>query len=104
MKKVISLRRKRKARRTGLMLIAVMVLIISGIVTYKRQGLDKTNVKAEARIEELKEDIANENEEAEKIQELRAYVQTKKYIEEVAREKLGLVYEDEIIFKSENKE
>ena len=86
------------------MLIAVMVLIISGIVTYKRQGLDKTNVKAEARIEELKEDIANENEEAEKIQELRAYVQTKKYIEEVAREKLGLVYEDEIIFKSENKE
>ncbi len=86
------------------MLIAVMVLVISAIVTYKRQGLDKTNVKAEARIEELKEDIANEKEEAEKIQELKAYVQTKKYIEEVAREKLGLVYEDEIIFKSENKE
>lgn len=101
MKKVIRLRRKRRARRTGLMLIAVMVLIISGIVTYKRQGLDKIDSKAEARVEELKEDIADEKEEAEKIQELKAYVQTKKYIEEVAREKLGLVYEDEIIFKSD---
>ena len=86
------------------MLITVMVLVICGIVTYKRQGLDKTCVKDETRIEELNKDIANEMEEAEKIQELKAYVQTKKYIEEVAREKLGLVYEDEIIFKSENKE
>jgi cell division protein FtsB len=29
-------------------------------------------------------------------------VQTKGYIEEVAREKLGLVYENEILFKEDN--
>ncbi len=85
------------------MLIAIMVLIICGIVTYKRQGLDKLNEKSLARIEELQQDITDEKEKEEDIKELKAYVQTKKYIEEVAREKLGLVYKDEIIFKSENK-
>ena len=34
--------------------------------------------------------------------EYETYTQTKKYIEEVARDKLGLVYEGEILFKDEN--
>ena len=37
---------------------------------------------------------------AEEIAEFEAYTRTKKYVEDVAKEKLGLVYEDEIIFKS----
>ena len=35
------------------------------------------------------------------IEELKKYVQTKKYVEEVAKERLGLVYKDEILFKAE---
>ena len=35
------------------------------------------------------------------IEEYRKYTQTQKYVEEVAKEKLGLVNENEIIFKSE---
>ena len=38
----------------------------------------------------------------EEIAEYEKYTQTKKYVEEVAKEKLGLVYEGEIIFKDEN--
>ncbi len=95
------MRRKRKKRRTGLGLIAVMVLMICGIVTYNRQELDKANVKSAARIAELKDNIEQEQELSEDIQEKKAYVQTKKYIEEMARKKLGLVYKDEIIFKAE---
>ena len=30
-------------------------------------------------------------------------MKTKKYVEDVAKDKLGLVYEDEIIFKAKNK-
>ena len=33
------------------------------------------------------------------IADYRAYIETKSYIEEIAREVLGLVYKDEIIFK-----
>lgn len=97
-------RGKRKSRRTGLGLIAIMVLLVCAIVTYNRQELDKTNAKAAARIKELEEAIDQEKEEAEEIQEKKAYVQTKKFIEEMAREKLGLVYKDEIIFKAEDDE
>ena len=42
-----------------------------------------------------------ENQRALEIEEYGKYTQTKKYVEEVAKDKLGLVYEDEIIFKSE---
>jgi cell division protein DivIC len=98
---VISLKRRRRARKTGLGLTVIMVLVICGIVTYKRQELDSVNAKATARIEKLQEAIDEEKDEAADIEEKKAYVQTKKYIEEMAREKLGLVYKDEIIFKSE---
>ena len=37
----------------------------------------------------------------EEIEEYRKYTQTQKYVEEVAKEKLGLVNENEIVFKSE---
>ncbi|WMJ90557.1 FtsB family cell division protein [Anaerocolumna sp. MB42-C2] len=94
------MRRKRKARRTGLGLIAVMVLLVCGIVSYNRQELDKANAKSTARIAELKGNIEQEKEQAKEIKEKKAYMQTKKYVEEMARKKLGLVYKDEIIFKA----
>ena len=37
----------------------------------------------------------------EEIEEMRRYMQTDRYVEEVARDKLGLVYPDEVIFKPE---
>lgn len=78
-----------------------MVLLICGIVTYKRQELNTANAESQARITELKQEIADEKDKSKDIQEKKAYMQTKKYIEDMAREKLGLVYKDEIIFKSE---
>ena len=54
----------------------------------------------ERREEELMTAIAEEEARAEEIEELKKYVQTKKYVEEVAKERLGLVYEDEILFKA----
>ena len=40
-------------------------------------------------------------ERAEEIEALEAYTKTKKYVEDVAKDKLGLVYEDEVIFKAD---
>ena len=44
--------------------------------------------------------IEQEEKRTEEIEELKKYVQTKKYAEEIAKERLGLVYEDEILFKA----
>ena len=50
----------------------------------------------------LEKQISDEEERKIDIKNLEAYVQTKGYIEEVARDQLGLVYEDEIIFKEDD--
>ena len=63
--------------------------------------LQQKNESYRQQEEELLAQIAEEEERAEEIEELKKYVQTKKYVEEVAKERLGLVYEDEILFKAE---
>ena len=44
---------------------------------------------------------AEEEKRTEEIEEYKAYVQTKKFIEQEARDKLGLVYPDEVVFEPE---
>ena len=76
-----------------MMLIFVFVASLS---------LRVSNANKQERIAELESQIEAEKDKAEEIEEYGKYVQTKKYAEEVAKEKLGLVYEDEIIFKAED--
>lgn len=53
------------------------------------------------RIQELQEEIDKETARAEKIEEFRKYTQTKGFVEEMAQDVLGLVYDGEILFKQE---
>ncbi|HCA69556.1 MAG TPA: cell division protein FtsH [Lachnospiraceae bacterium] len=94
------LRRSHK-KGTGIGIIAFVVLILFGIVAFRKIDLEKRSVQAKQKIEELDAQIAEEKERTEEIKNLEAYVHTKRYIEDVAREKLGLVYKDEIILKQE---
>ena len=89
---------------TGIGIIAFVVLILFGIVAFRKIDLEKQSVQAKQKIEELDAQIAEEKERTEEIKNLEAYVHTKRYIEDVAREKLGLVYKDEIILKQEEEE
>lgn len=93
---------KRKKRRRSYFAIAIVVLFLCGLVTYQKYELIDTLEQNQKQLNALEsEKDALEGEQAE-ISDYEAYVQTKKYIEEIAREKLGLVYEDEIIFQSED--
>lgn len=77
--------------------MGVAFLSVTLIYLRKRALENLTKKKAEAaRLEHM---IAEEQKRTETIADYRAYVQTKSYIEEIAREVLGLVYKDEIIFR-----
>lgn len=89
-------------KHLGSLAIVGVVLMMICFVTVAGLGLRIQNKNRQERIAELETKIAAEQERAEEIEEYRKYVQTKKYAEEVAKEKLGLVYEDEIIFKAED--
>ena len=50
---------------------------------------------------DVSRDQIKEEARAAQLEEYRVYVQTKQYVEKVAKEKLGLVKKDEILFKAE---
>lgn len=54
------------------------------------------------RLNLLNEQIQQQEIIAKELQEFEKYTSTTKYIEEVARDKLGLLYDNEIIFKGIN--
>ncbi|MBR1758682.1 MAG: septum formation initiator family protein [Lachnospiraceae bacterium] len=91
--------RKEKKKRTGLLIIAVIVMMLCGVILYQKQQKLAERARYEQQIAELNARIDDLHEEAEEIEDYKAYVQTKKYVEEIARERLGLVYENEIIFE-----
>lgn len=80
--------------------ILLTVLFVFGASSVGSFRLRAKNRAYEAREEALEGEIADEKERSKEIEEFEAYTKTKKYVEEVAKDKLGLVYEDEIIFKA----
>ena len=85
----------------SMFLVTAAVLVIVAVIAISAVGLQKKIDAYDARIRELQAEIQKEEERAQKLEEFRKYTQTKGYVEEVAQEKLGLVYEGEIIFKQE---
>lgn len=92
----------RRRSHLGAWGIIVIVLAVFAVSTVGGLRLKQKNYAYQMREEALEEAIASEERRAEEIEELEAYTKTKKYVEDVAKEKLGLVYEDEIIFKSKD--
>ncbi len=86
----------------GMLLVTAVVLLMLIVVAVKSVDLREKRASYMAKEEALMQDIAAEEARTEEIEEYEKYTQTKKYVEEVAKEKLGLVYEGEIIFKDEN--
>ncbi|CUH91742.1 FtsB family cell division protein [Herbinix luporum] len=92
--------RNKKGNGTGI--IVFVVLCIFGIVAFGKINLQDRKKELDLMMNSLEKQISDEEERKIDIKNLEAYVQTKGYIEEVARDQLGLVYEDEIIFKEDD--
>ena len=93
--------RKKRQNRTGMLLVTMVVLMMLVVVTVKSVELRGKKEAYEQKEMALQEEIDAEKLRTEEIEEYGKYTQTKKYVEELAKDKLGLVYEGEIIFKDE---
>lgn len=93
--------RKRRQNRLSMFLVTLIVVLIMVVVAiHSIQLREKIAVKDEE-ISQLNNQIAAEEQRTEEIEEYGIFTQTKAFIEEFAKEKLGLVYEGEILFKEE---
>lgn len=93
--------RKKRQNKAGMILVTVVVLMMLTVVTVKSMELEQKRDEYALKEQQLMEEIAEEEARSDRIAEYEKYTQTKKYVEEIAKDKLGLVYEGEIIFKDE---
>lgn len=94
--------KKKRPNRFGMFLVSVVLLMMLIVVAFNSIELTAKREAYQQKEKSLEEQIAAEEERAQEIEEFEKYTHTKKYVEEVARDKLGLVYEGEILFKDEN--
>lgn len=87
--------------RLGMLAIALVVLMLLGISAMQSRRLENRltlyNNKAETLEERIEEEIAR----TEEIDNLKKYMNTDQYAEEIARNRLGLVKENEIVFQEQ---
>lgn len=94
--------RKKKQNRVGMALVLTVLMLLMLVVSYNSKQLEEKLASYQERERQLTEQLEAEKARSEEIEEFKKYTKTKKYIEETAREKLGLVYEDEILIKTED--
>lgn len=93
---ILSRRKKQKKRIIGWN--TLFLAIFFGMIVFKTYDLQKINKGLEKQKMEYSEKIKIEQEEQARLVKEKEHIQSDIYIEKVAREKLGLVKEDEIVF------
>lgn len=92
--------RKGRSNRLGEFFVCLVVALLIIIVSVKCVELKEKQDEYTHRQEELQAQIDEQQLRAEELEQLKKYVQTDSYVQETAEEKLGLVREGEIIFKT----
>ena len=79
--------------------ISTVVTMLLAVLLIQGQSLQKRIQENEQRKEELLAETETEQERTSEIEDMEEYMQSDEYIEKIAREKIGLVKDNEIIFK-----
>ena len=87
--------------KLSMFVIAAVILVLGATLSVASISLQAKNKEYMAQEAELEAQIEAEANRAEEIDELEKYVGTDEYVEDVAKEKLGLVYPNEILFEAE---
>ncbi len=88
--------------RVALIGVTLVVLSLAVVVNIKSASLKQRDLEFQIREENLEAEKQSELDRKAALEEREIYVQSKQYIEEVAKEKLGLVNPGEILLKPSN--
>ena len=94
--------RKKRQNRLGMICVSIVVIMIFVVIMIKSTELKAKQEAYVKKAEALQLQIEAEEARTQELIEYEKYTKTAKYVEEVAKDKLGLVYKDEIIFESED--
>lgn len=91
-------KRRKSGRNAGTVSIVFIVLVFLVVMSIQIFKLKEKDDLLREREENLEQQLAAEEERATELEELDLYTKTTEYIKDMAN-KLGLVFENEIIFK-----
>ncbi|MDD7402553.1 MAG: septum formation initiator family protein [Butyribacter sp.] len=97
-------KRHKKLSKATIFGAILLTVVLCGTLSYKQKVMGTQEKEYSAQIKELQKQNKELKEEKEDLKDLEEYVKTDEYAEEVAREKFGLVYKGEIIFKPEDEQ
>ena len=92
--------KRRRDHRLGMMMALLVVLILMTVVAVRSISLRSRLAEYRAKEADLEQRIEQQIKRGDEIVEYEKYTKTRKYIEEVAKDKLGLIYDGEIIFRN----
>ncbi len=95
-------RRKKKNNRTGKLYIGMIVLAFVAVMSVQIVRVYQKDQEYISRQEELVQQLKDESERAGDLKEYEAYTKSQQYVEDTAKSKLGLAYDNEIIFKEQD--
>ena len=96
-------KRRSFQNKAGIALASCVVIILATVVSIKSISIFEKVNEYEEKEAYLNAQIDAEVARGKEIAEFERYTQTRKYIEETAKDKLGLVYPGEIVFKIEDR-
>ena len=95
-------RRRAKGRnRLARLGIFIMMAVLIGILSVQIVQLNQKNEAYKEQEAQLQEQKESEESRTSRLKEEQEYVNSKEYVEDTAKSKLGMAYKDEIIFKEE---
>lgn len=97
-------RRKRRNNnnRAGKYCIGMIVLVFAAVMSVQIVRVYRKDQEYTQRQEALEEQLQEEQERQASLEEYEIYINSQQYVEDVAKSKLGMAYENEIIFKEQN--
>lgn len=93
------MRAKRKGGRGRTMGVGLIVIAAIAVMTVQICRIRQKDDEYAAREEELIREYQEETQRSKELSELEDYMGSSEYIEDVAKSRLGLIYDNEIIFK-----
>lgn len=95
-------KKKKRSRSRGVLAITAVVLALLVALSIHTRALKREDEAYAAREEVLQSQLEAESKRSAELEEKSIYVQTRDYIEQIARDRLGLIAPDESVIRSED--
>lgn len=92
-------RKRRRKKNTGRAYVFIVMLAIVGVLGMQLYSLNNKLAAYKATEKELEEQLEQAEVTAQKLKDMEQYVHSDQSVEENARGKLGMIYDNEIIFR-----